>query len=464
MAVDEVRGRVAVVGTASQSVNGLLWSGSQDVVLASLDASTGQLLYARQFGTPSVDYGRGVAVDGAGRVYVTGYTGGQLDGQANAGRTDMFLACYNLTTGTPLWTALLGTSAAEDSLAVAVDLATRTEVYMAGYTEATNTGSGLAGTSGFGGLRDAVVARYGSSGARTWVRQLGTSGEDIMLAVAVFQSEVYAAGVTAGSMASGTANAGGMDVFLVKLTASQGAVVWSVQLGTDGNDSCQGLAVDLSFVYLVSSRDQAVVRYSRTGNRSNSLGGGRARRIALDSAGDVLMASLNDSFVTVAVDDAGIGWRATGSPVLETAPLMSLATEAASHVYVASTLNASSGIPGGPQLSVSRWLYGCASGYAGNGILCDNLDECALSTHNCHSNATCSDSVGSFLCACRVGYSGSGVGCSNVNECALGLHNCHVNATCTDTQGSFTCACFGSVGNGTSCSGFVLWTRQVSRF
>ena len=43
------------------------------------------------------------------------------------------------------------------------------------------------------------------------------------------------------------------------------------------------------------------------------------------------------------------------------------------------------------------------------------------------------------------------------NECTLATHNCHSNATCTNTEGSFTCACnSGFTGIGTTCSGELL--------
>jgi len=42
----------------------------------------------------------------------------------------------------------------------------------------------------------------------------------------------------------------------------------------------------------------------------------------------------------------------------------------------------------------------------------------------------------------------------DINECALGTHNCSTQATCTNIQGSFICQCNdGYEGNGTSCSG-----------
>ena len=42
---------------------------------------------------------------------------------------------------------------------------------------------------------------------------------------------------------------------------------------------------------------------------------------------------------------------------------------------------------------------------------------------------------------------------SDVNECMLGLHNCHPNATCSNTDGGFECFCnIGFEGDGISCN------------
>jgi hypothetical protein len=64
--------------------------------------------WVRQLGKSLNDISAGVATDGEGNVYITGYTSGSLGG-ANEGDYDAFVAKYS-TDGTLLWKQQLGTS------------------------------------------------------------------------------------------------------------------------------------------------------------------------------------------------------------------------------------------------------------------------------------------------------------------------------------------------------------------
>ncbi|NXG62928.1 NID2 protein, partial [Hemiprocne comata] len=53
----------------------------------------------------------------------------------------------------------------------------------------------------------------------------------------------------------------------------------------------------------------------------------------------------------------------------------------------------------------------CLPGYAGDGIHCSDVDECA--ENPCHPAATCYNTPGSFSCQCQPGYDGDGFQCTH---------------------------------------------------
>ena len=113
-------------------------------------------------------------------------------------------------------------------------------------------------------------------------------------------------------------------------------------------------------------------------------------------------------------------------------------------------------------LCIGNSSCSCKSGYSryatslsGSCHSCDYIDECNQQTngrHRCHTNATCTDTIGSYTCSCNTGFTGNGKACTDLNECSGGAHGCHPDATCFNTIGSYRCFCKdGFVGNGSQC-------------
>lgn len=97
----------------------------------------------------------------------------------------------------------------------------------------------------------------------------------------------------------------------------------------------------------------------------------------------------------------------------------------------------------------------CQSGSCTPGAppTCANTNPCAAAYCD-EQAASCVTANVVIGTACGVGLACNGQGaCLDVDECTAGMHNCHVNATCTNTPGGFTCACKpGYSGNGVQCA------------
>ena len=177
---------------------------------------------SRQLARSSNDYAYGVATDLSGNVYVAGGTNGGLDGNTNAGNTDLFVVKYN-SSGTKQWTKQLGSSSDDYANGIVTD--SSGSVYISGTTY-----GGLDGNTSAGNA-DLFVVKYNSSGSKQWTKQLGTPSTDTANGVATDSSgNVYVAGGTYGGL-DGNTGSGVNDLFVVKFNSS-GTKQWTKQLGS----------------------------------------------------------------------------------------------------------------------------------------------------------------------------------------------------------------------------------------
>lgn len=226
--------------------------------------------WIRQWDTPAVDSAYGVTTDKDNNVYVVGYTqgnmgnsGGDLTGPSlgDPSAADVFVRKYT-SNGTLVWTRQLGTQIGKNEFAMSVAFSARDggAVYVAGSTTGAMPPGLVQGavTNVNQGTNDAFLAKFNADGVLQWTRQLGTTGTDMALGVAVEQihgpsnadGEVYIVGSTRGNL-PGYKLQGPEDAFLVKYDWN-GNRKWIRQFGTNTNDVARAVAVDVDTnVYVV---------------------------------------------------------------------------------------------------------------------------------------------------------------------------------------------------------------------
>jgi enterochelin esterase-like enzyme len=230
------QGHPVVVGYTKGNLDGNhAGNTSDDVFVAKYDPN-GNREWVTQVETAAADRGYGLAIDGAGSIYVTGYTKGVLAGPANAGDKDVFLLRLPPAGGTPTWITQFGTLGEDKGMAVA---AGGGAVYVGGMTTGT-IGVPIPGTTP-GGL-DGFLARFDASGTATWTKQIGTTADDQIWGVAADSSgDAIVAGYSSGDLFA--ASQGDKDIVVATFDPS-GAVTAHDQLGTIGNDTGASVTLD----------------------------------------------------------------------------------------------------------------------------------------------------------------------------------------------------------------------------
>lgn len=262
----DINGNVYTIGifagTADFDPSGgtynLTSNGSFDIFISKLDAN-GDLVWARNFGSSSTDFGNSIYADDAGNVYATGQFQGTVDFDPGKGVTnlttqgnyDVFILKLSVT-GNLVWVKSLGSTASDDGQHILVD--NSGNVYTAGSFSGTvdfDPGSGVSNLVSTSGT-DAFISKLNSSGNFVWAKSFSGSGSTVSRAMKMDNSgNLYITGNLRGTAdfdpGNGTSNLtstnGDSDVFVAKLNAS-GNYVWAKSFGGTGGDIGYSIDVD----------------------------------------------------------------------------------------------------------------------------------------------------------------------------------------------------------------------------
>lgn len=242
VAVDGI-GNVSVVGYSSATWGSPVraFSGMMDIFAVKLDSS-GNLVWNTFLGGTATDYGKAVAADAIGNVYVTGSSDAAWGSPVLAyGGGTAAVAAKLDASGTVIWNTFFGSSGSNSAEGVTVDGIGN--VYVAGNSSAT-WGSPV---GSFNGGEDAFAAKFDPNGTLIWNSFIGSVSSDTGQAVFLDGTgNVFVVGYSDATWGSPSrAYSGSFDVFAAKLD-SGGTLTWNTFLGSASPDFGFAVAVDSS--------------------------------------------------------------------------------------------------------------------------------------------------------------------------------------------------------------------------
>lgn len=239
-----------VTGYFSGSVNfggtTLTSSGGNDVFVAKLDSS-GNWLWAKKAGGPSIDEGFGISADSFGNCYLTGRFFGTASfggtSITSSGSPDIYVAKLN-GDGNWQWVIKAGGAGFDQSNGICTD--PEGGCYVTGYFQGTADFGSITFTSS--GYADIFISKLDSNGNWIWVKQAGATGWDEGFGIATDASgNCYVTGTFQASCTFGdtTLTSGGSDnTFVVKLDTN-GNWLWVSQVYGASSNIGYSIAVEL---------------------------------------------------------------------------------------------------------------------------------------------------------------------------------------------------------------------------
>jgi hypothetical protein len=220
--------------------------GTGDVLVIKLDSS-GNTTWSKNFGgVGATAYGRSVAVDGSGNIYLGGnFQSASLTTPALTGVGNVDAFAFKLdSSGTTIWAKSFGGSGASTfGYGIAVDAIDN--VYLSGNFSAANLTTPVLTKIG---TQDGFTIKLDSSGTTVWAKNFGGSGASTNsagIAVDVIGNVYFSGNFSTANLTTPVLiKIGTQDGFAIKLDSS-GTTIWAKNFGGSGASmQGQGIAVD----------------------------------------------------------------------------------------------------------------------------------------------------------------------------------------------------------------------------
>jgi Ca2+-binding RTX toxin-like protein len=210
---------VYATGWTTGDLPGDAVEGFYDAWLTKFDSQTGEIEFIQQFGTGRDEFGWSVDTDSQGNIYSYGWitTIGEDAEVEVEGFGDLFLAKFS-PDGTEQFFNLISTPGDDAAFIGGLVIDASDTIYVSGYSESSFTDTTNAGSY------DAFVIALDTEGNQIWRQQFGTPQLDFATDINVDNfGNIYVTGVTEGSL--GDVNEGAVDGWVAKLDTATGELL-----------------------------------------------------------------------------------------------------------------------------------------------------------------------------------------------------------------------------------------------
>jgi hypothetical protein len=241
---------VVTVGYSQSSFDGESTAGNQDAFIIKHDAN-GNKIWSHQFGTSGTDLIHKVVINSGDSIFVTGSTGGSLDGPL-LGNVDVFVRKYN-SDGSLAWGNQFGSTASEGANAIAID--SDGNIYVGGMTYGAFPGAADASAG------DGFLMKLDAGGNFLWNKKMGVLGatDNINVIKVDISGNVY----TAGSLIFTKLDSSGNIIWNLPIDFD----IYGLAVATTGDIYISGRAISsINGQNILGSGDGYVSRYNNSGS------------------------------------------------------------------------------------------------------------------------------------------------------------------------------------------------------